>query len=293
MKRLFGRRRSIAEGRTPLQHIVMWIVAVIFALYVFTLLYPLYWMIINSFKSAKEFIRNVYGLPWVWDFSNYRVAFEIKANGHNILQMFLNSVIVVGIGLPFAVFSSALSAYTLSKYRFRGSRAIYSFMIVFMMLPLTGSLPSLYSIMKFTGLYNTYFGLILLYGGGFGYAFLLLYNFFSGISWSYAEAAMMDGAGDFTIFLRVMLPQSVGMMLAIMIMTVPGLWGDFQNPYMFMSNRPTLTLGIKQLGDSLQGGSQWPAYFAALLISSIPTGVLYLVLNKKMFSVNISAEIKG
>ena len=287
------RKRSIIDKRTPGQNAVLYLVAFGFAVYGVSLLYPMLWTVLNSLKTPNEFFKNLYGFPREWDFANYADAFTIKVNGTNLAGMFVNSVIVTFGGIALALFSCSLAAYTMSRYPFPGSKFLYSFMIVIGIIPLSGSMAAQYLLMKSLGLYNTHIGLILLYGGGFGYPFLLLYNFYSSVSWSYAESAMIDGAGDFTVFIRVMFPQSFPTLLAISIMSFMGLWGDFNNPYLYMNRHPTLTLGLKMLSDKMQSSGDYPAVFAAMLVTVIPVGVFYVFSNSKLYNAKIDTGIKG
>ena len=80
--------------------------------------------------------------------------------------------------------------------------------IVVMLIPSIGTIAALYKFMISTHLFNTHLGLVLLYSGGFGFNFILLYGFFKSVSWSYAEAGFVDGASDAQGFLRIMLPQA-------------------------------------------------------------------------------------
>ena len=130
-------------------------------------------------------------------------------------------------------------------------------------------------------------------GGGFGYPFLLLYNFYLGISWTYAEAAQMDGANDYQVFLRVMFPQSVPMLVAILIMIFMGVWGNFTDILLYLPSHPTLAVGTKLLSDSMESSSEWPALFAALLVTTVPIGALYIWANKMFFNMRVATGIKG
>jgi raffinose/stachyose/melibiose transport system permease protein len=286
-------KKSVVNKRTPGESVVLWVLCALFTLYAFTLLYPVFWMVISSFKTPSDLFRNIYKLPQKWVFKNYADAFLIKVNGVGILGMFVNNVLVSVSGLLLALFSSSLAAYTLSKYPFKGSRFIYSFMIVIMLLPFSASTAALYRFMKVTALYGTRLGLVILYGGGFGYAFLLLYNFYVSVSWSYAESAMIDGASDFKVFLYVMFPQSLPMLLAVGIISFMGLWGDYTNVYLYMPNNPTLAFGIKLISDNMQSEGNWPASFAAMLISTVPVGIFYLFANSKLYKSKIDTGIKG
>ena len=103
-----------------------------------------------------------------------------------------------------SMLSASIMAYILSKYRFIGSGLIFTLAIAFMVIPNLGTVASTYKLMSTLKLIDSLPGLLILYMGPFGSTFLLLYSYFKGISWSYAEAAKIDGAGNFTVFFRIM-----------------------------------------------------------------------------------------
>ena len=293
MNKMKTLKNNRIKKRTLFQNMFFYVLCAFFVVYSFTLIYPIYWTIINSLKAPREFIRNIYGLPKEILWGNYLNAFTISVKGNNILNMLLNNIIITLPSLILILFSSSLAAYTLTKYSFPGSGAIYNFVLVAGMLPFSASMPSLYNLFKATGLYDNPLGIILLNGGGFGFPFLLLYNFYLGVSWTYAEAAQMDGANDYQVFLQVMFPQSVPMLVAILIMIFMGVWGDFTNIYLYLPSWPTLAVGMKLLSDNMQSSGDWPAMFAAMLVTTVPIGILYICANKKFFNMRVETGIKG
>ena len=296
-----NRLENKMEKRSKGETIFLWTLCVLFAIYTITLFYPLYWAIISSLKSTREFFKSPYALPgrnidgeqFYITFENFKEAMQVKVGKSNIVQMFGNSLFITFFALIIALLECTMTGYVLSMYKFPGSKAIYNFMILIMMIPLAGSTPSLYKFYCQTGLYDTRIGLVLLYTGGFGYPFMLLYNFFLGVSWSYGEAAMIDGASDWGVFFKIMLPQALGMELAIAVMSFMGIYGDYTNPYLFLKSHPTLSVGITTLSNRLQGQGRYPAAFAAMLIACVPTWIFYIVTNKKMYGLKIDTGIKG
>ena len=281
------------ELRTTGEKIFLWSLCVLFAVYTFTLCYPLWWTVINAFKQPMEFMKNIYGLPEKFYTSNFTEAFKVKVGEANIVDMFFNSVVVTFFALVIAILECTMTGYIFSKYKFPGSKLIYNIMLVLMFLPIVGTTAGTFRFYVKTGLYDTRLGLILLYTGGFGGPFLYMYNFFEGVSWSYAEAAMVDGASDWEVFIKIMLPQAIGMQLAIAMMSFMSIYGDFTNAYLYTKSHPTLAVGTYILTESLQAENDWPAAFAALLITCIPTWIFYAVTNTKMFNIKIDTGIKG
>lgn len=293
---LNGRKISLKEKRerrSAGERVFLWSLCVLFAIYTVTLFYPMIWTILNAFKTPREFMKNIYGLPQNPTVANFKTALEVKVGSTNLVGMFFNSVIVTVASLVIAILECTMTGYVFSKYKFPGSKFIYSMMLVLMFLPIVGTTAGTFRFYVRTGLYDTRIGLILLYTGGFGGPFLYMYNFFEGVSWDYAEAAMIDGASDWQVFFKVMFPQSLGMQLAIAMMSFLGVYGDFTNPYLFTKSHPTLSVGIYTLTESLQAENLWPAAFAAMLVTCIPTWIFYMATNTKMFNLKIDTGIKG
>lgn len=293
LRQKFCRKVPLGDRRTKGETIFLWALCIIFFGYTVTLFYPVFWTVINSLKSSKEFFKNIYGLPQTVIFENYVEAFKIKVGQANILQMFGNSMIITFAALFIALLECAMTGYIFSMYKFPGSQFIYNLMLLVTLIPLAGSLPSLYRFYVQTGLYDTRVGVILIYTGGFGNAFFIMYNFYETVSWSYGEAAMIDGASDWQIFFRVMLPQSMGMLFALATSSFMGIYADYTNPYMFLKSNPTLAVGITNLAASMQSRGRYPVAFAAMLISCIPTWIFYALTSSKLYNLKIDSGIKG
>ena len=283
----------IKESPFPKEHkAILWTVFAIFLLYAVTLAFPFLWLIVNSFRSKQEFFFEPLSLPKEIIFTNYLKIFE----EFDLASMFANSIILSFGGTFASIFACSMSAYVVSKYEFRGRNAIYILSILLMLIPTTGSIAATYRLMNDTHLAGTHIGMIIMYAGGFGFNFFLLYGFFKSVSWSYGEAASIDGAGDFTIFLRVMLPQAKPALFAVGIITFIGYWNDYFSPYLFLSEYPTLAVGIQNLSDEITIGanaSDYPALFAAMIVSSVPIIVTFSIFQKVIIENTVAGGLKG
>lgn len=170
----------VSAGQTVTKTIVF----VLFVIYAVSLLFPFCWMFLNSFKGRNDFLFDVWGLPKQWHFENWVKCFNLTYNNHNILQMFGNSLIYMVGCTSASVFFSAVTAYVLTKYTFPGSKHIYSFTFVLMMIPMVGNTAAAYKLYHDLHFYNTYYGLIITSCSGFGSCFVLLYGFFKNLSWT-------------------------------------------------------------------------------------------------------------
>ncbi len=293
LKRLFVGDESIADKKSKGETLFLWVLCIFFVIYTITLFYPVFWTLINSFKTTKDFFKNIYGLPKEWVWKNYVDAFDVRVGKANIVEMFSNSMIITCTALVIALLECTMTAYIFSMYKFKGSEAIYNFMLLIVLIPLAGSTPALYRFYVDTNLYDTKIGVILLYTGGFGNAFFVLRVFYDTMSWSCGEAAMIDGANDWQIFFQIMLPQTMGMLFALAIGSFMGVYNDYTNPMLFLKSSPTLAVGITNMTASMQSRGKYPVAFAAMLIACIPTWVFYALTSSKLYNLKITTAEKG
>lgn len=263
------------------------IIFVIFLVYALSLLFPFAWMLLNSFKSRIDFTTNIWGLPTKFEFSNYYTAlikFEIQSgsNKYNIFEMFLNSIFVTIVGTSLSIGFSTCSAYVVSKYKFPGAKLLYAICIFTLIFPVVGTLPSQYRIMQTLGLENSHLGLFILYSGAFGFNFFMMHGFFKSISWTYAEAAYMDGASDFQIFTKIMVPLAKPSITALAVIQAISLWNDYVNPSIYLRKMPTLAVGLNQVVSEMQGQGAYPEMFAAMIIALLPILILFIVFQRQI-----------
>lgn len=276
----------------------MIIAFIIFALYSLSLLFPFVWMIINSLRDVNEWQQTVsfndyWSLPKVCDFSNYSEILKAEIDGNSILSMIIYSVILTVAGTIINVFFSACAAYVMAKYEFPGKRIIFALAIFAMVVPIVGTLPAQVKFMETLGLDDSIIGVLFLYSGAFGFNFILLLSSFESISWTYAEAAQMDGAGHFGIFFKVMIPMCKGPIIACCILQAITLWNDYSTPFLFMNSTPTLAVGLQIIQEEFTSGGEYPLVFAAMIISILPVLILYACFQKKIIENTVAGGLKG
>ena len=266
---------------------------VLFVLYALSILYPVFWAIVTSFKSYEEYAANTVAFPTVWHFENYATAFtSLVANGVGMFGMLLNSLwyTIGGAGLGVAV--SSMTAYAVSKYRFPGGRILYWVALVTMMIPIVGAIPSQYKIYNMLGILNSP-AILVSFANGFGFNFIVQYSFYKNISWTYAEAAQIDGAGTFRICFTIMLPQALGLLAALFLVSSINFWNDYMGPFLFMPFMPTLAAGLFLFQYENAGSLDIPVLFAGSLMSIIPIFLLFVFFQEKLMNMTLGGGIKG
>ena len=279
--------------RSKKEKIVLGITFVIFTLYAISLVYPLIWVLLNSFKSASEFFENLWGLPSSLYLKNYSGAFSLEVNRTNLLEMFGNSLILVVGCTAVSVIVPMLSAYVIARFNFRGRGFIYSVAIAAMLIPTVGTLSATYKLMIDLQLYGTHLGVIILSSGGFGFNFIMLHGFFRNISNAYAESAKIDGATDFRVFRSIMVPQVLPSVMAISIISAINYWNDYFTPYMYLRDFPTVAVGLQYIVAKMNSQSNWPQLFAVMLISIVPVIVVFSAFQKTIMENTVAGGLKG
>lgn len=274
------------------ERITLTIVFVVFVLYAITLIYPFVMMFYNSFKQSNEFFENIWSIPKNPTSENYKEIFGIKFMKTGIIGMFKNSVILVTIGVGIGILLSCMTSYIIAKYPFKGSKFVYSVVVVCMMIPTTGSLSATYNLLYKTKLLNKFIGNFLMQGG-FGGVFLYLYAYFKSVSWTYAESAFIDGAGHARVFFQIMLPQVMGGVMAFFLISFISSWNDYFTQYLFLRAKPTIAVGLQMIVSKYQRQNDWPKIFAGSTIVIIPTLVFFAIFSRKIMENTSVGGIKG
>lgn len=320
-------------NRSKSEKIIIWIVFVILAVYAFTLIYPFFYLIVNSFRIngvvrdpvTKEtivegFRSNPLGLPswyryakeytdeygnkvekvlpaWVHAFkANYGYVFGDKMDV-NIASMFVNSILLSVGQTIVGMALSCMAAYVLAKYQFKGNNFIYVATIVASMVPTVGASAATYKLMYSAGfLTNSMlynYVGVLLMIGAFGGPFLYLHSFFKAIPWSYGESAQLDGASDLRIFIQIMLPLASNGVLTFTIMRFLGAWNEYWGAYLYFGRFETLAVGLEKIASNLTNKKKYTELFAAMVITIIPVFIFYAIFQKQLMRNTIGGGLKG
>ncbi|MCQ2449668.1 MAG: carbohydrate ABC transporter permease [Clostridia bacterium] len=260
---------------------------IICTVYALTLVYPFVYLLIGSFNTPLNFISDPLGIPKEFQLQNFKdVLFRLDEITYDenlsLAKMFLNSI-TLSVGLTLISMAlQSMGAYVLAKYDFRGNKAIYLTIIIASMIPTVGSLPATMRLMTSAHLTNTYIGMLCLQSGAFGGCFLYLHAYFKSISWSYAEVAMIDGASDFSVFTRIMVPLAGKAIKTYGIICFLGFWNDYWLPSLFYNEHPTLAVGLTYIQTYATSQANYPLLFAAMITIIVPVLILFACFQKQL-----------
>lgn len=276
------RESSILYQRSKGEKVLFGIVFVLFFLYAASLIFPLLWLFINSLQDRTIYevnlaLGNAFEFPSALHWENYSYAFtQLSYNGANIFMMFFNSIWYTLAYTLGGVLMSAFTGYALAKYRFKLRGFMYGVIIFTMTIPTVGTTGALFNLVyNVLHIYDSPFYVILKHLCGTGLNFLVLYGFFRNVSWSYAEAAFMDGAGHARVFFSIMLPQALPAIVTLSIVSGIAAWNDYMDVLMYLPSFPTIASGMYGVSRTLPRQGYSTVYFAALVISMLPILILF------------------
>lgn len=212
------------------------------------------------------------------NFKNFTEAFDqlqVVLQGFSFWKLTWNSLWRTITSAVLSVMSSAMVCYILVFYKSKFTKMIYFVGLFVAILPLYGSLGASYRLMENLGLINNPLNMIVsisLYGGYFFY----MYSFFKTLSWQYAEAAFLDGAGHFKTFTRVMFPMALPSVSALFIMTFINGWNDYESTLLYMNEYPNLSYAVYAYSENQKYVANMPGLFAGVIITMLPALILYL-----------------
>lgn len=277
------------KRKTLAEKILYAFMFVLFSAFALSYLYIFFWGVTSALKDHDSIIMQPFALPknpnW-YVFIDVFKEFNVKETG--FWEMTFNSIWFSVIPSAGGILFCAMLSYVTTKYRFFGAKAYYYVSFVVMLLPIYSSGGAAYKLIYNLGLMNSYAYVILGFGG-LGATYMFFAAFYKNISWSYAEAAFIDGASDFQVFFKIMLPQSVSMLGALFLIAWMGAWNSYDAQLLYLPRIPTLSVGIYQYDfmmtyDVAKGRSY---LIAACMISCIPTLIMFIAFNNVMMS-NIS-----
>ena len=276
------RESSILYQRSKGEKVLFGIVFVLFFLYAASLIFPLLWLLINSLQDRTIYevnlaLGNAFGFPTALHWENYSYAFtQLSYNGANIFTMFFNSIWYTLAYTLGGVLMSAFTGYALAKYRFKLRGFMYGVIIFTMTIPTVGTTGALFNLVyNVLHIYDSPLYVILKHLCGTGLNFLVLYGFFRNVSWSYAEAAFMDGAGHARVFFSIMLPQALPAIVTLSIVSGIAAWNDYMDVLMYLPSFPTIASGMYGVSRTLPRQGYSTVYFAALVISMLPILIVF------------------
>ena len=252
-------------------------------------LFPLYWLLCFSLKDTNEILGgNLIGLPTQWLFSNYASAW---GTGDTISLFLLNSVIDTATTLFLTSLFGFMCAYGLLRMRWKGQKAVMTYIMLGMMIPMHAALyPLTQTLLPLT---KTHWALIIPYTAfNIPITILILSGFITNIPYEMEEAACIDGSGIFRTAFTIILPMMIPAIATAAIFVFLLVWNELLLATVLSSGTVrTLTVGIQQMSGQYQ--TDYGSMGAALVIATLPTLVLYMCMSSQVQKSLIAGAVKG
>ncbi|MEO8757009.1 MAG: carbohydrate ABC transporter permease [Devosia sp.] len=251
--------------------------------------FPLYWALVTSFRHDDETVKSFGLIPENPTIDGYLYVIR----NSNLPLWYLNSTITSVTITIVAVFMAACAGYAISQLRFPGRQLLWWIILASFMIPVPALIVNHFVIIASVKLLNTYPGIILPMLVT-PVTVIVYKQFFDSLPKEFREAAVMDGANEFQLLLRVFLPMNWGITTALAIITFIGAWNSFLWPFLAQQNEKmmTVTVGIVAVRDSF--GVFYGRFMAGAVLASLPVALAYLIFQKRVTqAITLSAGIKG
>ncbi|WML41485.1 carbohydrate ABC transporter permease [Neobacillus sp. OS1-2] len=276
---MIDKKRGISAN---LVTIFMWI-------YSFVIVGIIGYLIYNSLRSRSDILSNTMGKPQGLSFENYLELF-VKDHFENY---FLNSVIILILSIFLLTFLSSMVAYGLGRYKFRLNKAMRVFFLLGMMFPVQLGIVPIFLLMQDLNLVNTYTSVVLILGTAISMPVFMLTDFFAKLPNELYEAAIIDGGGEWRIFLQIMFPLAKPVVFAVCIVTSVQIWNQFFIPLIFLQSEENKTIPLLVVKYTNQLFNNMDLALAASVMSTVPILILFVIFSKRILDGFASGGVKG
>ena len=260
-------------------------------LYTLIALFPVFVILINSFKTRKAIFKEPLALPDTESFS--LIGYQTVLKQGDFFLYFQNSMIVTVASLFLILLFGAMAAYALSEYRFRGSKLLGLYLALGIMIPIRIGTVAILDLMVSTGLVNTLWALILVYTAqGLPLAVFILSEFMRQVSDDLKNAGRIDGLSEYTIFFRLVLPLVRPAMATVAVFNMIPIWNDLWFPLILAPTEATKTLTLGSQVFIGQFVTDWNAVLSALSFAILPVLALYVIFSRQLIRGITSGAVK-
>jgi raffinose/stachyose/melibiose transport system permease protein len=245
------------------------------------MIYPLFVMVMSSFKTNAEIFSSPFALPSSFSLTNA----ERVWNETNFVRYLANSVGITMAAVALILLFSTMAAYAIARYQFRLSALVLMFFLSGMTVPLKLAIIPLFIQLDSLGLVDSYAGLVLVYVAmGIPSAVFIMTGFLRTLPRELEESARMDGASEFRIMRSIMLPLARPALVIVAIQNAVPIWNDFFFPLVLITSDELKTLPQGLTVFVGEFTTDWGVLFTGLTLAALPITLLYIMLSKQFIS---------
>lgn len=283
------------KTKSSLQTGLIYVILVLWAL---TTIYPILWVIINSFKDKKHIMSDAFSLPVgdLFTFGNYTEAFEKV----DILGAYRNSIIISGTVAVLVILMAGMASFALVRYRFRLNKTLYSLVIAAMMFPVFSTIIPVFRMEYGWGLAgsgNLWLSLLSVIlpqtAGNLAFAIVVLTGYMKGLPIELEEAAFMEGCNAYQIFYKVVMPLTKPSFATVGIFSFLWSYNDLFTQQFFLRNKEEWAITRLLLEISSKEGTNYGLMAAVVTLVVVPLLIVYICLQKYIIKGMTAGAVKG
>lgn len=253
-------------------------------------IYAMFWIVNNSFKTSRDVMNNSFKIAFDPVMVNYTNAFDRI----NIGRGYINSLIMSGGTVLLVLLFGGLAAYVLSRFNFRGRRALFSVLYASLLIPTFATVVPVYELLIKTKLVNTYFGLTFPQtAGNLTFAILVLAGYMATIPKELEEAAFIDGCNRWTLFTKILLPISRPAFASAAIFVFLWSYNDLFSALIFVNKEAVRPIVLLLSEISSQYGTDFGLMATAVSLTVVPVLIVYLFISKYIEKGLTEGAVKG
>lgn len=263
--------------------ILMLVICVIFFI-------PFYYLLVNTFKTARDATVSPLSLP----IKNLTLDLYKEALGTiNFWSSFRNSIVITVVSVTIIIIIGSMASYAINRHQNKLTKFLFFYFLIGFMVPVQTTLIPLFNLISSLKLQNSVVGMIVLYSSWCNFAMFMYQGFLGGVPKDLEEAALIDGAGLWKMFWRIVFPLLKPVTTTIVIFDVMWIWNDFMMPYLFISSSRKFTLIMEVYKGVGQFSNNWTVMLCTMVIVLIPITIFYLFMQKNIIAGITSGAVKG
>ena len=286
-----NKKITVAQGASlTLRHLFLLLLAVFW-------LIPIFWLVLNSFSEFQGLNMRQF-IPEEFSLTAYRLLLTDTDDTVARFPVWFQNTLIIAVFTCFISSTFVLMvSYAMSRMRFRGRRSLMSIGVILGLFPGFLAMIAVYFIMRSFGLTNSHWGLVLIYSGSSGLGYLIAKGFFDTISETLSESARIDGATEFQIFLKIIIPLSKPIIVYTVISAFLAPWADFMFARIMLNSGIatdwTVAIGLYNMLDRTFINSHFARFCAGGVLVSIPLSVLFIIMQKFYIEGITGGSVKG
>jgi len=273
---------NVKERTSPLTAVIIIPIALIVAL-------PLYYIVVNTFKTQAEMSSSPFALPTTLFLDNYATVFGTVP----LAQSFANTLFVTVMSLLLMLIVGSLAAYGMIIANTRFVRWFGAALVLGFIIPSQSTLIPLYRLLVRIGLIDTLTGLVFLYSAGSIFCYFLILGYMKSVPYELIEAARIDGANAFAIYWRIVLPLIRPILVTVAVFQTMWIWNDFITPNVFLVSPEKSTLVLQVYKSVGEFTTDWPSFMTLSVLALLPMVVFFVFTQRHIVSGLLAGGVKG